>query len=111
VLGACGVRDDCPAVAVEIDKGEHLAADGLIADPEDKVGAPLHGFDDVGEGEEEGADAFGVHVGSIDVDGVGLFLSLSATVDGRLLSAATLRSDFVPRNFAPGDTEAANDLA
>jgi len=42
---------------------------------------------------------------------VGLFLSLSATVDGRLLSAATLRSDFVPRNFAPGDTEAANDLA
>jgi hypothetical protein len=30
----------------------------------------LHGLDDVGEGEEEGADAFGVHVGSIGLGGL-----------------------------------------
>ncbi len=46
---------------VEVDEGEHFAADGFVADPEDKVVAPLASFDGVGEGEEEGAEAFGVH--------------------------------------------------
>ena len=50
---------------VEVDEGEHFAADGLVADPEDKVGAPLHGFDGVREGEEEGAETFGVHGGKV----------------------------------------------
>jgi hypothetical protein len=56
---------------VEVDHGEHLAADGFVADPEDEVIAPLAGLDGVGEGEEEGAEAFGVHEGSI-VGGPGL---------------------------------------
>ena len=48
------------AVAVEIDEGKHFAADGLVTYPEDEVVAPLHGLDDVREGEEIGSDAFGV---------------------------------------------------
>jgi hypothetical protein len=50
---------------VEIDKGEHLAADGFVAGPEDEVVAPLHGFGDVREGEEIGAEAVGIHGRSI----------------------------------------------
>ena len=46
---------------VEVEDGEHLAADGFVAGPEDEGGAPLHGFDGVREGEEIGADALGVH--------------------------------------------------
>ena len=48
---------------VEVEEGEHFAADGLVADPKDEVGAPLHGFGDVGEGKEKGAEALGVHWG------------------------------------------------
>jgi hypothetical protein len=51
--GAAGV--------VEVDEGEHLAADGLVGDPEDEVVAPLARLDGVREGEEIGANAFGVH--------------------------------------------------
>lgn len=46
---------------VEVDDGEHLASHGLVADPEDEGGAPLHSLDHVGEGEEKGAEAFGIH--------------------------------------------------
>jgi hypothetical protein len=63
-LGAGGVGDHRLAVGVEVDEGEHLAADGLVADPEDEVGSPLHGFDGVREGEEIGSDSFGVHAWS-----------------------------------------------
>lgn len=57
-----GVRDDMPVlVVVQIDEREHLAADGLVAYPEDEIRTPLHGLDDVRKGEEVGADAFGVH--------------------------------------------------
>ena len=64
-----GVVDDSAAVRrilrrarlVEVDEGEHLAANGFIADPEDEVRAPLHGLGHVGEGEEIGAEAFDVH--------------------------------------------------
>ncbi len=60
-LGAGGEGDDGAAVAIEVEEGEHFAADGLIAGPEDEVVAPLGGFDDVREMEEEGAGSFGVH--------------------------------------------------
>ena len=46
---------------VEVDEGEHLSADGFVADPEDEVRAPLHRLHDMGEGEEIGAEARGVH--------------------------------------------------
>jgi hypothetical protein len=61
-LGAGGVGDDAGrrAVLLEPDPGEHLAADGFVADPEDES-AELLSFDGVGEGEKEGADAFDVH--------------------------------------------------
>ena len=49
--------------AVEVDEGEHLAADGLVADPEDKIVAPLHGFNDVGNLKEEGSGFLDVHGG------------------------------------------------
>jgi hypothetical protein len=67
-LRAGGVGDDrgcfvslARGIAVQVDEGEHLAADGLVADPEDEVGSPLHGLDGVRETEEIGSDAFGVH--------------------------------------------------
>ena len=50
---------------VEVEEGEHFPADGLVADPKDEVGAPLHGFGDVREGEEKGAEALGVHGGKV----------------------------------------------
>ena len=67
--GAGSVHHECvvdeaaalKAWIAEVDDGEHLAADGLVADPEDEVLSPLHGFSDVGEGEEIGAEAFGIH--------------------------------------------------
>ena len=66
---AGGVGDDGAALAdgvfVEAEDGEHFAADGFVADPEDEAGTPLEGFGDVREGEEEGAEAVGVHGGSI----------------------------------------------
>jgi len=46
---------------VEVDESEHFSADGFVAYPEDEVVAPLTGFDGVGEGEEEGSEAFGIH--------------------------------------------------
>jgi hypothetical protein len=49
------------AGVVEVDEGEHLAADGLVGDPEDEVIAPLTCLDGVRESEEVGANAFGVH--------------------------------------------------
>jgi hypothetical protein len=68
-LGAGGVGDDrvcfvslARGIAVEVDEGEHLASDGLVADPEDEVGSPLHGLDGVREAEEIGSDALGVHL-------------------------------------------------
>ncbi len=64
-LGAGDEGDEGTVVAVEIDEHEHLSADGFITDPEDEIVAPLPGLDGVGEGEEEGADAFDVHAGSI----------------------------------------------
>jgi hypothetical protein len=45
---------------VEVDQGEHLAANGFVADPKDEVVAPLARFDGVGESKKIGADAFGV---------------------------------------------------
>ncbi len=61
-FGPGGVGDDAqPAVVLlEFDHGEHLAAEGFVADPEDKP-AELLGFDHVRKREEEGADAFDVH--------------------------------------------------
>ena len=58
--------DDAGAAVVlfEPHPGEHLAADGFVADPEDKS-AELLGLDDVGEREEVRADAFDVHARSI----------------------------------------------
>ena len=65
-LGPGGVGDDLPVlVLVEVHEREHLAADGFVTYPEDEVRSPLHGLDGVREGEEEGADAFGVHGASI----------------------------------------------
>ena len=49
------------ASAERLIEREHLAADGFVADPEDEVVAPLQGFGDVREREEEGAGSLGVH--------------------------------------------------
>ena len=66
--GAGGVGEQRMARAVggvgrfvQVDEGEHFAADGLVAYPEKEVGAPLHGLDHVRQSEEIGAKAFGVH--------------------------------------------------
>lgn len=65
-LGTGGVGEDAGAdvVAFQPGPGEHLAADGFVAHPEDET-AELLGFDDVRESEEIGADAFDVHPVSI----------------------------------------------
>jgi hypothetical protein len=39
-------------VVVEVEYGEHFAADRFISHPEDQVCAPLHGFDDVGQAQQ-----------------------------------------------------------
>ena len=69
VLGVDGEHEvgagEAGAWVVEVDEGEHLAADGFVTHPEDEVVAPLAGLDGIGEGEEVGPEAFGVHVGSI----------------------------------------------
>jgi hypothetical protein len=64
-LRAGGVADDALGVLVEVEQSEHLAAEGLVAYPEDEVLTPLFGFYDVRQREEVGASAFGVHGGSI----------------------------------------------
>jgi hypothetical protein len=65
-LGTGGEHDDVLAAAdaalgVEADEGEHLAADGFVAYPEDEVLAELYGLDDVGKLVKEGASALDVH--------------------------------------------------
>lgn len=60
-LGAGGEGEDGAGFVMEVGDGEHFASDGLVADPEDEAFAPLHGFFDVGQGEEPGAEEFGVH--------------------------------------------------
>ena len=64
-LGVSGEAEvgagEAGAGVVEVDKREHLAADGFVAYPEDEVVAPLTGFYGVGEGEEEGSEVFDVH--------------------------------------------------
>lgn len=62
-VGGGGEGEDGAGVVVEVGEGEHFAAEGLVADPEDEVVAPLHGFFDVGEGEEIAAEEFGIHDG------------------------------------------------
>ena len=64
--------DEGAAVPIEVEEREHLAADGLVSDPEDKVVAPLLGFDDVREMEEEGAGSLGVHAGECSASRPGL---------------------------------------
>ena len=54
------------AGGIEVDEGEHPAADGFVADPEDEVVAELHSLDDVRESEEEGSGALDVHAGSVE---------------------------------------------
>jgi hypothetical protein len=62
VLGGRGEGDDLTVTDVlEVEKSEHLAADGLVADPEDEVVAPLHGLGYVGQRAKERADALDVH--------------------------------------------------
>jgi hypothetical protein len=64
VLGGRGEGDDLTVTDVlEVEESEHLAADGLVADPEDEVVAPLHGLDCMREGKDVGADTFGVDGG------------------------------------------------
>ena len=60
-LGAGDVGDDAGTAFVlfESHPGEHLAADGLVAYPEDQT-AELYCLHGVREGVEIGADAFGV---------------------------------------------------
>ncbi len=66
-FGAGVEPEDSSACVVEVDEGEHFAADGFVADPEDEVVAPVHAFGCVGEGEAEGADLFVVHDGNFTV--------------------------------------------
>ena len=60
-LGACDVGDNARAAFVlfKSHPGEHLSADGFVAYPEDEA-AELYRLHGVREGEEIGADAFGV---------------------------------------------------
>jgi hypothetical protein len=66
-LGAGGVGDDAGMVVrlFQLDPGEHLAANGFVANPEDQA-TELLSFDGVGKGEEEGANALDVHEESIE---------------------------------------------
>jgi hypothetical protein len=54
-------RDYGASIVVEIHEGKHLAADGLVADPVDKVVAPLPGFFDKGKFAEKFPGSFNVH--------------------------------------------------
>lgn len=67
-LGAGGVGDDGFAATVEVDDAEHLAAYRFVSGPEQEVGAPLLGFNDVRKGEEEGTGEVGVHDESIGTE-------------------------------------------
>jgi hypothetical protein len=46
---------------VEVDEGEHLAANGLVAHPEDKVRAPLHRLGDMRQAKQIRAQPFNIH--------------------------------------------------
>jgi hypothetical protein len=63
--GVVGDATALRAFVFEVDEGEHFSADGFVAGPEDEVGAPLHGFDHVGKGEEVSAETFGGHRGKV----------------------------------------------
>ena len=89
------VRDDCASfvllralIFIEVDEGEHLAANGFVSDPEDEVGSPLHGLGDVREGEQEGAGALGVHGCSIRRAGVERILTERCPDEQRMRDAA-----------------------
>jgi hypothetical protein len=88
-LGTDEVGDDAggSALLFEPDHGEHLAADGLVANPEDEA-APLFGLDDVGEGEEISAEAFDVHARSIERLQADLRRGLGLPCFSSLLAAA-----------------------
>jgi hypothetical protein len=89
-LGAGEVGDDAgAAVLFELHHGEHLAADGLIADPEDQS-AELLGLDDVGEAEEIGLEALNVHARSIRRLQAALLRGLGFPCFWSLLAAADL---------------------
>ena len=64
----CSVGDDGAALSVEIDHSEHLSAKSFIADPEDKVGAPLHRLDNMWQLQQHAAYAFGVHAPEYNED-------------------------------------------
>ena len=61
-FGTGGVGEDARFVVrlFELDPGEHFAADGFVADPEDEA-AELLGLEDVWEGVEIGANLVDVH--------------------------------------------------
>lgn len=48
-------------VRIEGDYGEHLAADGFVADPKDEIVAELDGFDDMRKRAEERTGGRDVH--------------------------------------------------
>jgi len=103
-----GVGDDRPwfvslvaVVTVQVDKGEHLAADGLVADPEDEVGSPLHGLDGMREGQDIGSNAFGVHAGRFPGTPSGAFWGNSFIIMGVAAecSAKILHSNEFPAKY------------
>jgi len=90
-LGACEVGDDAGGAALvfQLHHGEHLAADGLVADPEDEA-AELFGLDDVGEAEEIGLEALNVHARSIERLQAAWWRGLGLPCFSSLLAAADL---------------------
>ncbi len=88
-LGAGEVGDDAGGAALvfELHHGEHLAADGFVADPEDEA-AELLGLDDVGEAEEIGLEALDVHGRSIERLQAALWRGLGLPCFWSLLAAA-----------------------
>jgi hypothetical protein len=65
-LRAGAVGDDAVLAGVQVYEAEHFAADGLVADPEDEVVAPLLRLFDVRQLQQEGACGFGVHAATVN---------------------------------------------
>ncbi len=60
-LRSCSEGTNRLLIIIEIQDGEHLAANGLVPDPKDQVRSPLHGLCHVWELPEVAACAFDIH--------------------------------------------------
>src|SRR5581483_8501714 len=60
-LAASREGDDAVRIRRQVDQGEHLSADSLVANPEDEIVPPLQRLGHVRQREEKGPGSLGIH--------------------------------------------------